>query len=82
MKKSYTEPQIVFESFALNSSIAQTCAFNVTTQYNGVGEVMFGNRAVFVNGINACKVKVEDGSPLFNGLCYHVPVAQNSIFNS
>jgi hypothetical protein len=82
MKKAYSQPDILFESFSLSSSIAATCAFNITTQYNGNCAVMYGDKAVFTGDIGACLVKVADGSPIFNGLCYHVPVSQNSIFNS
>lgn len=82
MKKTYSQPDILFESFSLCSSIAAGCAFNITTQYSGQCAVMYGDKAVFMGDIGACKVKVTDGSPIFNGLCYHIPVEQNTIFNS
>ena len=83
MKKTYSQPDILFESFSLCSSIAAGCAHNITTQYNGTCAVMFGDKAVFTESVgDICAVKVADGSPIFNGLCYHVPTDMNSIFNS
>ena len=84
MKKTYSHPDILFESFSLCSSIAGSgCAHNITTQYSGTCAVMFGDKAVFTEQVgNICAVKVADGSAIFNGLCYHVPTDMNSVFNS
>lgn len=82
MKKAYSTPDILFDSFALSQNIAAACAQNVNTQYTGVCGVPFGNKMVFTMGTSGCRVKIEDGSPVFNYLCYHIPVDQNKLFNS
>lgn len=82
MKKSYSQPNILFEAFSLCSSVAAGCAKKITTQYNGDCAVPYGDKNVFTSDVNACEVKVADGSPMFNGLCYHVPIDMNTIFNS
>lgn len=82
MKKAYSTPDILFESFSLNENIAAACARNVHTQYDGVCGVPFGNKMLFIMGVSGCRVKIEDGSPVFDGLCYHIPVDENKLFNS
>lgn len=82
MKKHYSEPNILFESFSLCSSIAAGCAKKISSWANGDCGVPYGNKMVFITDVSGCKVKVEDGSPMFNGLCYHVPIDVNSLFNS
>lgn len=82
MKKSYSQPDILFEGFSLCSSIAAGCAKKIGTMYNGECGAPYGDKFVFTQEVNGCKIKVEDGSPIFNGLCYHVPIDMNALFNS
>lgn len=82
MKKTYSQPDIQFESFSLCSSIAAGCSKRIGTMYNGECGFPYGDVMVFTEGVDGCAIKVADGSPIFNGLCYHVPVDQNSLFNS
>jgi hypothetical protein len=85
MKKTYSVPDIMFESFSLNENIAASngnCARNVNTQTNGVCGLEYGTKIVFTIPTIGCYVKVEDGSPVFDGLCYHIPYGDNKLFNS
>lgn len=82
MKKTYSQPDILFEGFSLCSSIAAGCGKKIGTMYNGNCGVPYGDKTVFTVEVNGCAIKVEDGSPMFNGLCYHVPIDANSLFNS
>jgi hypothetical protein len=85
MKKEYSTPEIIFDSFTLNESIAtvnMNCTRNISNQYSGNCGLQFGNRVVFIVSANGCKFKVQDGSPMVDGLCYHVPTADNKVFNS
>ena len=81
MKKTYTKPQICFESFAMSTNIAGSCELDTpqpsTTQSCGYP---IQGTVVFVEGIAACKHKAQDG--LYNGFCYHVPTEYNNLFNS
>ena len=85
MKKEYSTPEILFESFSLNESIAianSNCTRNVTNQYSGECGLYYGNKIVFTVPVAGCRVKIEDGSPVFDGLCYHIPSGDNKLFNS
>ena len=85
MKKAYCAPDIVFESFSLNENIASAnmnCTRNITNQYSGNCGLQYGNKIVFTVAAAGCRIKIEDGSPMFDGLCYHVPSGDNKLFNS
>lgn len=85
MKSKYSTPDIVFESFSLNENLASTnsnCTRNITTAYSNTCGLQYGNKIVFTIAAAGCYVKVQDGSPLFDGLCYHIPVGDNKLFNS
>ena len=83
MKKQYSEPDIIFESFSLCSSIAAGgCARKINTFANGNCGAPYGKRIVFTWEVVGCKVKAEDGSLMYDGMCYHVPVDMNALFNS
>lgn len=82
MKKTYSQPDILFENFSLSTSIAEVCAVVTHTPQDGTCGVMFGDRMVFIGNVDGCAIKVADGSPVFNGLCYHVPIDTNALFNS
>lgn len=85
MKKEYSSPEILYESFSLNENIAVTntnCSRNVNTQYSGDCGLQYGNKIVFTIPVTGCRVKIEDGSPVFDGLCYHIPSGENNLFNS
>lgn len=81
MKKKYTKPEIIFESFSMSSGIAgdcdtiidnvarETCPFLTKTGY-----------AVFISEVNGCRTHEQDGE--YNGICYHVPYERYNLFNS
>ena len=80
MKKTYAKPQIVFESFQLTANIAGGCntrpnsADEATCGYYDNGWIVFQNSAV-------CNFPAgPDGE--YNGLCYHVPTGDKSVFTS
>ena len=85
MKKAYAQPDIWFESFALSENIASTtggCTRNITNQYSGNCGLYLGNKIIFTIPAAGCKTKVKDGSPQYDGICYHVPQNDNRLFNS
>lgn len=85
MKKEYSTPDIAFESFSLNESIAGAnngCTRNIANQYQGLCGLYYGNSTVFTIPAAGCRTKIQDGSPVFDGLCYHIPVGDNKLFNS
>ncbi|MBQ9762193.1 MAG: hypothetical protein IJV82_03850 [Oscillospiraceae bacterium] len=84
MKKTYSKPDIAFESFSLSMNISAVggCSTIVKGFANGNCGVNFGGRMVFMTNVEGCQKKVEDGSPAANYLCYHVPTEGKTVFNS
>ena len=87
MKKAYNQPDILFESFALSANIASVspnmnCTRNISSQYSGNCGLHFGNKIIFTIPAAGCKTKVPDGSPQYDGICYHIPSGDNKLFNS
>lgn len=82
MKKTYTKPDIMFDNFSLCSSIAAGCARPTNTPVQGTCPLVIGGRPLFVSGVANCRFPVEDGSPMYDGICYHVPTDTTSLFNS
>lgn len=83
MKKVYTKPEIMFEDFSLNNSITAGCGKIIGNQaeyecplyVEGVGNVFTTSLPDVCTGF-----PVVDGG--YNGICYHVPVDSNELFNS
>jgi len=82
MKKEYFTPEIIFDSFALGENIANVndgCNINLTTAYSGSCGLPFVGNVLFTITATGCKHPVQDGS---NGICYHVPIEGQRLFNS
>ena len=77
MKKTYTKPRMVFESFEVETNIAACASDARATQ--GQCVVYIGGMPVFVEGVTGCRFHAPDGS---YGICYYVPSADNSLFGS
>lgn len=77
MKKTYVKPEVYFESFELSANIATGCGRPLGHTQNDCRETLgdFANvPTIFVDG---CNPNLED-----HGYCYHVPLADNSLFTS
>lgn len=86
MKKGYTKPDILFESFSLSSTIAGSCGVDTNTHSQNLCYVEFGNLKVFTSKVQGCvnaegPKKIVD-SGVFAGVCYHVPTDGNNAFIS
>lgn len=82
MKKTYSKPVIVLESFSMSTSIAAGCEAIIDTSLGGQCGLDFGKYTVFLEDVNGCDREVIDGNNEFNNLCYHVPTSDNNLFNS
>ena len=86
MKKTYSKPEIAFESFSLCNSIAAGCA--ITNPKDPLLEMtgMGPNGGIGYALTMTCDVDVTGGSGdgEYNGICYHVfsSTAQGSFFES
>ena len=76
MKKSYSTPDIFFDSMALNENIAsanQNCSRNVTNMYSNICGLQFGSKIVFTlaamcimkRGVSGLRMKIQ---PLWSTL--------------
>lgn len=79
MKKTYTKPDILFDCFSMSETIA-SCEVQANFQKGTCGVMLTEAIVLFSNGIEMCSWPVEDAE--YNGLCYHVPVESNNVFNS
>lgn len=83
MKKTYTKPEILFESFTLSTNIAGTCEIKTYLPSNNTcGMEWEGVGIVFMETMTGCTdVKISEGGN-FDGICYHVPTETSNLFNS
>ena len=88
MKKKYMKPEIMFEDFSLNTSIAANCEGIVDNATKGICAVIgTGGIKMFSSSISDCDFypsNDENGkySDEWDGFCYHVPTEYNNLFNS
>ena len=88
MKKTYSKPDIAFESFSLATSIAGNCEVKTDTKGGGeCGYPMDGLGNLFLTTMEACTSAgntpvTDEQSFVFNGFCYHVPIENSNLFNS
>ena len=85
--KKYEKPEIFFESFLMSTNIAGDCEPPyVGNPTKGSCPVMgSGGIGVFSGTIAGCDFSPTDiggTEDSYNGLCYHVPIDEASLFNS
>ena len=86
MKKTYTKPVIMFESFVLSTNIAAGCDFEANLTRGSCGLVIRG-RVVFADSTMGCTMEVpydvSNQDYIYNNqICYHVPNNDSNLFNS
>jgi hypothetical protein len=84
MKKTYSKPDVLFDSFSLCNSIAGACEVKTNLPSQGGCGLQFGADTIFLKDIEGCAI-----NPDFFGMaegtdipCYHVPMETNSLFRS
>lgn len=87
MKKLYSKPDIVFDSFSLCTNITAGCEVKTNMPSNDLCGYKFGALYVFINGIQGCTTPIVDGSIVVDSttndaLCYHNPSENSNLFNS
>jgi len=83
MKKVYKKPTVIVEDFSLSTSIANGCDVKIDTANSGNCGLDFGAKVIFIETVAGCTPPyygVDDGQ--YNGICYHVPMSNNDMFNS
>lgn len=81
MKKTYSAPDIVFESFSLSVNIA-SCDVGTNHGREACGYKFDPETIIFVSGVSGCKEVIDDGDPAFDGICYHNPSEDSQLFGS
>lgn len=82
MKKVYTKPQLMFESFSLSTSIAGGCDAIVDTYRGGTCGLNMGFVVVFADVPGTTCTQKIAMTESWNGICYHNPTDDNNLFNS
>lgn len=86
MKKTYTAPRILFESFAMSTNIAGNCESIVDNPTRGTCAVVSsGGINIFDSSVSACFYTPDvfgGTADTWEGFCYHVPTEYNNLFNS
>lgn len=85
MKKTYSQPDIMFECFSLSTSIAGDCEVRTKSpSKEQCSLLMDGLGNVFLLGMINCNGTqiTDDMSEAMNGFCYHVPSENHTLFNS
>ena len=72
MKKTYSKPVIVFESFQLATSIAGGCALGTKPSVDVGGFQVFAD--------TGCGAMPQEGKD--DNTCYQVPTADSNVFSS
>lgn len=80
MKKIYSKPEIMFDSFTLTTNIAAGCGNRITTLAEGAcGIELPGVGVVFLDNVAGCKDNPIAEDDMY---CYHVPTENTKLFNS
>lgn len=82
MKKAYSAPDIVFESFSLCVSIASCDVIEKGATKGSCGYKWDAETKLFTTTLEGCTDLIEDGSGDWNGICYHVPTSDKDVFGS
>lgn len=80
MRKTYSKPEILFEDFTLNESIAGDCEVKTYTPAQKQCGLDFAGDVIFLIDMTGCTDKYAEGE--YEGICYHVPDSSNNLFNS
>lgn len=84
MKKKYAKPEIIFESFSMNASIAGDCevkTMNPAPEQCGLVLNTFPPLVIFTSDLpKICNAYPSPGQ--YDQLCYHIPYESYNLFNS
>ena len=81
MRKAYTKPNIVFDSFNIDMNIA-ACAKAIGEHGQGSCAANVSGFMVFTSDISGCTFTQADGDDNVFHLCYYVSSADQTLFGS
>lgn len=86
MKKNYTKPMIIIETFTLSTNIAGNCEQPFSLQAQFVCGIPDGNGLgmnIFTPGLDGGDCVIPGGDDTeYDGFCYHIPMENRELFNS
>lgn len=83
MKRIYSKPEIMFESFTLSENIAGDCSNIVgNASENNCAYIDRSGNYVFTSDLAAICVDIQQADGSNDGICYHNPYDSNNLFNS
>jgi len=80
MKKEYSVPDIVYESFNLSTSVA-ACAIETNFSAYSCGYEVYPGFVIFKVGVDGCLVQIQD-SIYGDKICYDNPSGLLNLFSS
>lgn len=82
MRKTYSKPEILFESFSMSTNIAAGCELDtpLPSYEQNCGYPIRG-AVIFVEGTQ-CTTYPQSPDGTHDGFCYHVPYDDKNLFNS
>ena len=80
MKKTYSKPDVMFESFSLCTNVAAGCESKTPLPQSDECGLPYFNWIIFMNEFQGCTYIEETGE--WNSICYHQPSEFNNLFTS
>lgn len=80
MKKTYSKPDIMFDSFSLCTNIAAGCETKTPLPKSDACGLPYFNWVIFQTPMQGCTRIAENG--MWDKTCYHVPSESNNLFSS
>lgn len=82
MKKTYSKPDVIFDSFSLSTNVAADCAFKTPLPKADECGLPTGflNEIIFITEMQGCTRTQGNGQ--WDTICYHQPTEENNLFNS
>lgn len=83
MKKTYSKPRIMFESFSMSTNIAAGCEKTFGLYSRGAcGYEDDTGEVIYATGVGSVCTTNGGDAGSYDGLCYHLPDESNNLFNS
>ena len=80
MKKTYSKPDILFDSFSISTNVVASCEFQTPLPQVDECGVAYFNWVVFQSELQGCNKIAKSGT--WDAMCYHQPTETNNLFTS
>ena len=80
MKKTYSKPDILFDSFSLCTNAVASCEIQTPLPQSDECGLEYFNWVIFQTASQGCDKIVKSG--VWDTVCYHQPTETNNLFTS